>query len=78
MPTNEHRRLSEIRDDFSGWRRWGPYVSDRSWATVREDYSETGDAWGHLPHDLVHQIGGYLRDQREAPRGRRSRPRRDR
>ncbi len=31
----EHQRLSEITDDVTGWRRWGPYVSDRSWATVR-------------------------------------------
>jgi serine/threonine protein kinase len=35
------------------WRRWGPYLSDRSWATVREDYSADGDAWGYLPHDLA-------------------------
>ena len=36
-----------------GWRRWGPYVSDRAWATVREDYSADGDAWDYLPHDLA-------------------------
>ncbi len=34
-----------------GWRRWGPYVSDRQWGTVREDYSPDGDAWNYLPHD---------------------------
>ena len=34
-----------------GWRRWGPYVSERAWATVREDYSADGDAWGYFPHD---------------------------
>ena len=39
MITREHQRLSEIRNDVGGWRRWGPYVSDRSWGTVREDYS---------------------------------------
>ncbi|MEP7113764.1 MAG: glucosidase [Ilumatobacteraceae bacterium] len=33
------------------WKRWGPYVSERSWGTVREDYSEDGDAWGFFPHD---------------------------
>ncbi len=33
------------------WRRWGPYVSDRQWGTVREDYSADGDAWGYFPHD---------------------------
>jgi hypothetical protein len=35
------------------WRRWGPYLSDRAWGTVREDYSENGDAWSYLPHDLA-------------------------
>ena len=49
----ESARLAEIRDDIFGWRRWGPYVSDRSWGTVREDYSDDGDAWDYLPHDLA-------------------------
>src|SRR4051812_1522123 len=53
MTTKEHQRLREIRDDVSGWRRWGPYVGDRAWATVREDYSADGNAWGYLPHDLA-------------------------
>jgi hypothetical protein len=53
MATQEHLRLQEIHDDASGWRRWGPYLSDRAWATVREDYSANGDAWGYLPHDLA-------------------------
>src|SRR5438309_7503830 len=53
MTTQEHPRLQELNDDVSSWRRWGPYVSDRSWATVREDYSPHGDAWGYLPHDLA-------------------------
>src|SRR5262245_55863751 len=53
MTTAEHQRLSEIKDDVGSWRRWGPYVSDRSWATVREDYSANGDAWSYLPHDLA-------------------------
>ena len=47
----ERARLAEIKDDLSGWRRWGPYVSDRAWGTVREDYSAHGDAWSHLPYD---------------------------
>ena len=51
--TKEHERLQEITDDVYSWRRWGPYLSDRSWATVREDYSADGNAWGHLPHDLA-------------------------
>src|SRR5262249_40035340 len=53
MSTPEHDRLHQIRDDIFGWRRWGPYVSERSWATVREDYSADGDAWNYLPHDLA-------------------------
>src|ERR1041385_714688 len=47
----ERARIREIVDDLSGWRRWGPYVSDRSWGTVREDYSHDGDAWGYLTYD---------------------------
>jgi hypothetical protein len=42
-----------MRDHIGGWRRWGPYVSDRSWATVREDYSAYGNAWEFLPHELA-------------------------
>src|SRR3954469_15334397 len=47
----ERERVREIGDDLSGWRRWGPYVSDRSWGTVREDYSHDGDAWAYLTYD---------------------------
>jgi hypothetical protein len=50
--TGEHERIRESLDDISGWRRWGPYVSDRAWATVREDYSSNGDAWSYFPHEL--------------------------
>jgi hypothetical protein len=49
LETVEGRRLAAI--DAGGWRRWGPYLSDRQWGTVREDYSANGDAWGYLPHD---------------------------
>jgi hypothetical protein len=50
--TAEHRRLLESAGDaVPPWRRWGPYVSDRAWGTVREDYSADGDAWNFLPHD---------------------------
>ncbi len=51
--TREQERLDSVTDDRSGWRRWGPYVSDRAWGTVREDYSADGDAWGYFPHDLA-------------------------
>jgi hypothetical protein len=53
MSTKEHARLEEVDDDKSAWRRWGPYVAERAWATVREDYSADGDAWSFLPHDLA-------------------------
>ena len=49
--TNEHRRLEEARTGTSPWRKWGPYLSERQWGTVREDYSETGDAWNFFTHD---------------------------
>jgi hypothetical protein len=53
MSSAEHRRLQDITDDIHSWRRWGPYLSDRSWGTVREDYSADGAAWSFLPHDLA-------------------------
>jgi hypothetical protein len=49
--TNEEIRLSEARDRTRHWKRWGPYLSERSWGTVREDYSSDGNAWGFFPHD---------------------------
>jgi len=49
----EQGRVRELVDDLSGWRRWGPYVSDRSWGTVREDYSHDGDAWRYLTYDMA-------------------------
>ncbi|KAF8658306.1 hypothetical protein AX16_002076 [Volvariella volvacea WC 439] len=60
------RLLAKLKDDYKGveryrlqqdaarerhWKRWGPYLSDRQWATVREDYSPNGDAWSHFPHE---------------------------
>ncbi len=53
MHTRENERLRQVTDDATGWRRWGPYLSDRAWATVREDYSGDGNAWDYLPHDLA-------------------------
>ncbi len=47
----ERQRILEGRDDTAAWRRWGPYLSERSWGTVREDYSENGTAWDYFPHD---------------------------
>ena len=49
--TAEQRRLDEDRQRQAHWKRWGPYVSDRAWGTVREDYSPYGTAWEYFPHD---------------------------
>lgn len=51
LPTAEHQRLAATATQKADWKRWGPYLSDRAWGTVREDYSANGDAWGHFPHD---------------------------
>ena len=48
--TAEARRLAEARQGVP-WRRWGPYLSERQWGTVREDYSADGNAWAYFPHD---------------------------
>ncbi|HEY7516728.1 MAG TPA: glucosidase [Methylomirabilota bacterium] len=49
--TAEHERLAATRERHAHWRRWGPYLADRQWGTVREDYSEHGTAWDYFPHD---------------------------
>ena len=47
----ERRRIEESRNGAENWRRWGPYLSERQWGTVREDYSPGGTAWDYLTHD---------------------------
>ena len=49
--TQEEMRLNESRERRAHWKRWGPYLSERQWGTVREDYSADGSAWDYLPHD---------------------------
>ena len=49
--TAEHNRLEEARMRMAHWKRWGPYLSERAWGTVREDYSPYGNAWEFFPHD---------------------------
>src|SRR6516164_7713755 len=51
MNTAEHRRLEESWEKDVPWKKWGPYLSERQWGTVREDYSENGDAWNYFSHD---------------------------
>jgi hypothetical protein len=50
-PDAERRRLAQAKSGTERWYRWGPYLSDRQWGTVREDYSEHGEAWDYFPHD---------------------------
>ncbi len=47
----EERRLTAARQRTAHWKRWGPYLSERQWGTVREDYSASGDAWSSFTHD---------------------------
>src|SRR5271167_2483506 len=49
--TAEHDRLENAREHAVPWKKWGPYLSERQWGTVREDYSEGGDAWNFFTHD---------------------------
>ena len=69
--TAEGRRLEQVRAG-APWRWWGPYLSERQWGTVREDYSELGTAWDYFPHDHARSrayrwgedaIGGFGDDQ---------------
>lgn len=69
--TAEGKRLAEA-DSGTAWRKFGPYLSDRQWGTVREDYSASGDAWNYLPHDKARSqayrwgedaIGGFSDDK---------------
>jgi hypothetical protein len=50
-PTAEHQRLADSEARRADWKHWGPYVSERAWGTVREDYSPDGNAWDDFPHD---------------------------
>src|SRR6185295_3912429 len=51
MANAEQDRLKECSAKSVPWKKWGPYLSDRQWGTVREDYSPNGDAWNHFSHD---------------------------
>src|SRR5215472_14942123 len=51
LVTVEEQRLEESRQRRVHWKRWGPYLSERQWGTVREDYSDYGNAWDYFPHD---------------------------
>ena len=51
LNTAEGQRLEGIDSVNANWRHWGPYLSERQWGTVREDYSADGSAWEYFPHD---------------------------
>src|SRR5512136_1696128 len=70
--TVEHKRLDEQRTGTANWRRWGPYLAERAWGTVREDYSADGNAWDYFPHDHARSrayrwnedgLGGFCDDK---------------
>ncbi|HVO64646.1 MAG TPA: hypothetical protein VMT53_27235 [Terriglobales bacterium] len=51
VEVTEQKRLNEAREQKVPWKKWGPYLSERQWGTVREDYSQDGNAWGYFSHD---------------------------
>ena len=51
VDTTEQKRLNDAREEGIPWKKWGPYLSERQWGTVREDYSEDGNAWDYFSHD---------------------------
>ena len=54
IPVNmnaESQRLAAAHDPQTPWKKWGPYLSERQWGTVREDYSDSGNAWDYFSHD---------------------------
>ena len=48
VEVTEQKRLNEARESRIPWKKWGPYLSERQWGTVREDYSEDGNAWNYF------------------------------
>lgn len=51
MDLSEMKRLQDARNEKVPWKKWGPYLSERQWGTVREDYSDSGDAWNYFSHE---------------------------
>ena len=51
VEVTEQKRLNEAREKGIPWKKWGPYLSERQWGTVREDYSKDGNAWDYFSHD---------------------------
>src|SRR5271157_3473576 len=51
VEVTEQKRLNDTRENAIPWKKWGPYLSERQWGTVREDYSKDGNAWDYFSHD---------------------------
>jgi hypothetical protein len=75
IDVTEQKRLNDAREAGIPWKKWGPYLSERQWGTVREDYSEDGNAWDYFTHDQARSrayrwgedgMGGDLRRQATA------------
>ena len=49
----EQKRLNDAREAGVPWKKWGPYLSERQWGTVREDYSDDGNAWNYFPRSVA-------------------------
>jgi hypothetical protein len=71
---NEQKRLNDAREKHVPWKKWGPYLSERQWGTVREDYSKDGNAWDYFTHDQARSrayrwgedgLAGYCDDQQQ-------------
>ena len=67
--TAEEARLDEAREEGVPWKQWGPHLSERQWGTVREDYSENGDAWNYFTHDQARSRATQGRQVYRVPRG---------
>src|SRR6188768_3177917 len=74
VDVTEQKRLNDAREAHIPWKKWGPYLSERQWGTVREDYSHSGDAWNDFTHDQARSrayrwgedgIGGFSDDKQQ-------------
>jgi hypothetical protein len=63
----ESLRLAEDARRARNWKRWGPYLAERQWGTVREDYSPGGECWGYFPHDHARSRADRLQKRRRLP-----------
>ena len=72
VDVTEQKRLNDARESHIPWKKWGPYLSERQWGTVREDYSEDGNAWDYFSHDQARSrayrwgedgLGGFCDDK---------------